>query len=141
MKIKLLTAEYLDSLHKLLKKTFKEVDTSNHCLEKIINNDKTFSVVGIIDDKVIANIIVTIKYDYVTNQTIFYLDYFCVDDKYQHNGYGSQLFQYIQDLAVQQKVDMLQFTSNKTRTEAHTLYEKFGCVIKDTNFYIKEINK
>jgi len=138
VKIDVLSYQYIESLIDLLSKCFPEVDIDNNRIDKIVNNNNMISLVGIKDNVVIANAILTLKFDYIKNKKIFYLDYFCVSPDERNQGYGTMLFNYISELAKKMNVDYMTFTSNDARVFAHKLYLKNGCQLKPTSVFVKQ---
>lgn len=91
-------------------------------------------------DDVIGTSMLTIKYDPIKNIKILYIDYVCVDKKYQHMGYGKEMFLNIEKIAKEEGIDYLELTSNKKRVYAREMYLKLGMEIKDTDIFIKKIS-
>jgi ribosomal protein S18 acetylase RimI-like enzyme len=92
------------------------------------------------DDDVIGTSMLTIKYDPIKNIKTLYIDYVCVDKKYQHMGYGKEMFLNIEKIAKEEGIDYLELTSNKKRVYAREMYLKLGMEIKDTDIFIKKIS-
>ncbi len=92
------------------------------------------------DDEVIGTSMLTIKYDPIKNIKTLYIDYVCVDKKYQHMGYGKEMFLNIEKIAKEESIDYLELTSNKKRVYAREMYLKLGMEIKDTDIFIKKIS-
>lgn len=68
-----------------------------------------------------------------------WLEDFVVDPTVQGGGIGSQLWDAMVDWCRAHGVRKLSFTSNPTRTAAHTFYLKRGAEIRDTSYFKKEI--
>ena len=92
------------------------------------------------EDDVIGTSMLTIKYDPIKNIKTLYIDYVCVDKKYQHMGYGKEMFLNIEKIAKEEGIDYLELTSNKKRVYAREMYLKLGMEIKDTDIFIKKIS-
>lgn len=91
------------------------------------------------NDKVIGVTIITKKNDPVKKKKGFYLDYVAVSSAYQNRGLGTMMFQEIERLAKEEKMDYIELTSNKKRCYARKLYENQNMIIKDTDIFIKEL--
>lgn len=90
-------------------------------------------------DKVIGVTIITKKNDPIKKKKGFYLDYVAISNAYQNRGLGTMMFQEIERLAKEEKMDYIELTSNKKRCYARKLYEKQNMKIKDTDIFIKEL--
>lgn len=91
------------------------------------------------DNKVIGATLITLKKDPIWNAKKFYLDYVCIDKAYRNKGLGEKMFDEIEKIAYEEDIDVLELTSNKTRTAARNLYIKKGMSIKDTDIFIKNL--
>ena len=92
------------------------------------------------DDDLTGTSMLTIKYDPIKNIKTLYIDYVCVDKKYQHMGYGKEMFLNIEKIAKEEGIDYLELTSNKERVYAREMYLKLGMEMKDTDIFIKKIS-
>lgn len=70
-----------------------------------------------------------------------WLEDFVVDPNYQGMGIGSKLWDSLIAWCTEQKIHSLKFTSNSTRKEAHHFYVSRGAQIRDTNCFVKIIQK
>jgi len=68
-----------------------------------------------------------------------WLDDFVVDPNIQGAGIGSKLWDAMIEWCKVHHAGKLGFTSNPTRTAAHTFYLKRGAIIRDTSYFKKTI--
>ena len=68
---------------------------------------------------------------------ILHIDAIGIDEKYRRNGVGTQLINYIIDLAKKEKCTDLQLSVNEENTEAIKLYEKIGMRVKNISYSMK----
>ena len=90
-------------------------------------------------NKVIGTTIITKKNDPIKRRKGFYLDYVAVSNNYQNRGLGTMMFQEIERIAKEEKIDYIELTSSKKRCYARKLYERQNMIIKDTDIFIKEL--
>ena len=91
------------------------------------------------NDKVIATSMLTTLFDPIKNNKIMYIDYLCVDESYRGKGIGNILFDSIERLAREEKINVLKLTSNPERTTARKMYVSKGMRMIDTNLFIKDL--
>ena len=129
----------VDQLAELIKKVFnKEVKKDN--LKRLINNENVIDIIAKEGDKVIGHAMVEIRYDFFTNEKFYYLNYFCVEASYRCHGIGNNLLRKIEELASEQNINYMMFTSGNKRIDAHRFYENRGYIIKDTSVFIKHFS-
>ena len=91
-------------------------------------------------DELVGCTVITLKKDPFKNTKTFYLDYICVKDTYQHQGLGHKMFQEVERIAREEKVDFLELTSSKKREFARKMYLNEKMEIKDTDLFVKSLN-
>ena len=91
------------------------------------------------NDKVIATSMLTTLFDPIKNNKIMYIDYLCVNESYRGKGIGNLLFDSIEHLAREEKINVLKLTSNPERTTARKMYVSKGMRMIDTNLFIKDL--
>lgn len=119
-----------ECLKDLLKENFDII------IKDIINNDNQYSLVAVINNKVVGHILFTKIYNPFLNIYWGKIDYVCVDDYYRNNKIATNLLQRLEQM--ENNINYFELTSNKKRTIAHKLYMKSGYKIIDTNLFRKE---
>lgn len=137
IEIKYLTDEY-ESLANLILDSFPEINTKEKIIESL-KNSPYLSLIAVKDHNVIGHIMIDIKTDIIKNKTIFYLNYVCVASSERNQGIGTQLLKKVEEIAKEKNVNSIEFTSNKRRLAAHSLYLKNNYLVKDTTYFYKEI--
>ncbi len=131
----------------LYKDEAKEVvDLVNKCF----NLDYDYKNFGLLDnqkvlllkniDEIVGCTLITLKKDPFKNIKVYYLDYFCIKEEYQHLGLGEKLFDEVERMAKEEQIDHLELTSNKKRENARKLYFNKQMEIIDTDLFIKKLN-
>ncbi len=123
--------ETLDLINKVFKTDAKKENFH------LLDNQKVLLLKD--DKKVIGCSLITLKKDPVKDLLTYYIDYFCIDEAYQHQGLGKKLFEEIERLAIDENVSRLELTSNKKREVARQLYLNEGMNIIDTDLFMKDI--
>lgn len=98
--------------------------------EQLVARDETGNIIGT------ATLTITMGAAVGRNA---WLEDFVVDPTAQGAGIGSQLWDAMIDWCRSHDVHKLGFTSNPTRTAAHTFYLKRGAEIRDTSYFKKDI--
>lgn len=119
----------------LVKEVFK-IDNDNNKIE-LQDNQKILLLKN--NDKVIGLTLITLKNDPFKNQKSYYLDYVCIKEEYRHQQLGKKMFNKIMEMAIDNKIDNIELTSNKNRTEARNMYINCGMDIKDTDVFVKKV--
>ena len=129
LEIKYLTDEY-ESLASLILESFPDINTKENIIESL-KNSPYLSLIAVKDNNVIGHII--------KNKTAFYLNYVCVASSERNQGIGTLLLKKVEEIAKEKNVNSIEFTSNKRRLSAHSLYLKNDYLVKDTTYFYKEI--
>ena len=91
------------------------------------------------NNKVIGLTMITLKYDPFKDQKTYYLDYVCIKEEYRHQQLGKKMFDKVMEIAIENKIDNIELTSNKSRVEARNMYMNCRMNIKDTEVFVKEV--
>ena len=137
LEIKYLTDEY-ESLANLILESFPDINTKENIIESL-KNSPYLSLIAVKDNNVIGHIMIDIRTDIIKNKTVFYLNYVCVASSERNQGIGTLLLKKVEEIAKEKNVNSIEFTSNKRRLSAHSLYLKNDYLIKDTTYFYKEI--
>ena len=95
--------------------------------EKILNEDKVISVLGLIDEKELIGFISLFKYDgdYHKDLTPWYATMY-VKENYRGKGYSKEL-----NKAILNEAKKLGYTKVYLKTELENYYEKFGAIFQE----------
>ena len=52
---------------------------------------------------------------------------------------GKKMFDKVMEIAIENKIDNIELTSNKNRVEARNMYMNCGMNIKDTDVFVKQV--
>lgn len=127
--------ENFEETKELLKNNFRISNT----IKFIDNNEISFSIVAIMQEKVVGHIRVD-KLRNIGKDCYYYiLNYVCVDDKYQKLGICTKMLKFIFELSKSDNISYIELTSKVSRKAANHIYLNEGFVIKDTNVFIKYI--
>ena len=63
-----------------------------------------------------------------------------VDEDQRGKGFGKKLIDSLINWAKDNKVEIIELTSNPARIAANELYKKVGFILHPTNHYLKNIN-
>ena len=137
LEIKYLTDEY-ESLANLILESFPDINTEENIIESL-KNSPYLSLIAVKDNNVIGHIMIDIRTDIIKNKTAFYLNYVCVASSERNQGIGTLLLKKVEEIAKEKNVNSIEFTSNKRRLSAHSLYLKNDYLVKDTTYFYKEI--
>ena len=137
LEIKYLTDEY-ESLANLILESFPDINTKENIIESL-KNSPYLSLIAVKDNNVIGHIMIDIRTDIIKNKTVFYLNYVCVASSERNQGIGTLLLKKVEEIAKEKNVNSIEFTSNKRRLSAHSLYLKNNYLVKDTTYFYKEI--
>ena len=135
--IKYLTDEF-ESLANLILECFPNINTKEIIIEAL-KNSPYLSLIAVKNDNVIGHIMIDIKTDIIKNKTVFYLNYVCVASSERNRGIGTILLKKVEEIAKEKNANLIEFTSNKRRLAAHSLYLKNNYLVKDTTYFYKEI--
>ncbi|MBQ9318854.1 MAG: GNAT family N-acetyltransferase [Bacilli bacterium] len=130
----------IESLLELFSGIFKSKIQAK-CLYDLVDNDNVIDLVAIMDNKVIGHANVDIRINLFTGEKYFYLNYFCVHENYRCYGIGGKLIDKLEELALQNNISFMEFTSGNKRLAAHSFYRGKGYEIRDTSVFIKYFNK
>ncbi len=123
----------LDGVNKLISDNF------GHNLKNIVKTNDKYSLVGIIDNKVVAHLFVTKIYNDFKEKYFYKIDDVCVDSNYRGMHIGTELMKKLEKYAKEDNIGYLELTSNKKRCSARALYGKRGFTIVDTDLFRKEL--
>ena len=137
LEIKYLTDEF-ESLANLILECFPNINTKENIIEAL-KNSPYLSLIAVKNDNVIGHIMIDIKTDIIKNKTVFYLNYVCVASSERNRGIGTILLKKVEEIAKEKNANSIEFTSNKRRLAAHSLYLKNNYLVKDTTYFYKEI--
>ena len=89
------------------------------------------------NDKIVASVSLKEEFDYIKNQKYYYINNLGVLKDYRREGFASILFDEIDKMAHENKIEYLLLTSGNQRRAAHFFYKSRNFKIKDTTVFIK----
>ena len=90
-----------------------------------------------LDEKVIASITLEEAHEYIKNKKCYYASYFGVLPDYRRMGFATKIFDYVEDMIKENKIDYIELNSGNQRKEAYNFYSKHNFRVKDTTVFIK----
>lgn|GEM_PF-1087719 len=126
------TREDKESLEELLGEHYKNVN-----IDKLENNDKSFSIIAVSDKEVVGHLHIDIINDYFRNIKFGYITYVCVKKAYQNRRIGTYLLEKADFIAKENNLSYYELTSRRERRAAHHLYLKNGFVIRESTIFKK----
>lgn len=137
MIIKTLTEKEFDSLQTLLEEAYSISCQSETFFSQLTEQD--ISLIAVADDVVVGHILLCYRHDVVRNYGYYELQYVCVREAYRRHGIATKLLLKCEELARQNGLHHIMFTSGNQRVAAHACYLKNGYRIRDSAIFIKEI--
>jgi ribosomal protein S18 acetylase RimI-like enzyme len=129
--------ENSESLEKLLEECFfKKVEKID--IKDSLNKNIRF-LCALDNNEVVGTIMITTKFNPVRNTKEFYLDYVCVKPSCRGKGIGKSLLLKTEEMAKEENVKSIVFTSNPSRIEARNMYLNNGYIIRDSNLFYKDM--
>ena len=137
--IRRLETSDVDSLLELFSGIFQS-KIKKECVLDLVNNDQVIDLVAVKDTEIIGHANVDIRTNLFTGDKYFYLNYFCVHADYRCYGIGGKLIDKLEEIAIQNGISFMKFTSGNKRVAAHSFYKGKGYEIRDTSVFIKYFN-
>ena len=114
--------------------TFEKKVFSDELFEQIIDNN--LLIVAVNDEKVVGflmYIVNKVDFDNQVERTVYRVDAVAVDEEYRGQGIGHKLFDYLKDIAKDNKIDAIELQVNSENKAAKAMYEKYGFTDKSIN--------
>ncbi len=108
-----------------------------------LNKDSNYYLLGLkINDKLIGSAMTIICYDLTMNcRPFMVVENVIIANKYRNNGYGTVLFNKIENIAKKYECYYIVLISSKKRNKFHGFYKKLGFNSKDNLAFKKYIKK
>lgn len=132
--VEFLRKKDIGSYIELIKSVF-DYEVSSEVVEKLIRKNKVLIIKD--KEKIVASVILEERFEYIKNQKYYYLGYFCVHKDYRRQGYGSKLFDKVEELVKENEISYIELTSGNQRRSAHYFYKSKEFKIKDTTVFVK----
>ena len=126
--------KYKDDIINLINNSF-----SNHSIKDILVDDNVIGLVGLIDEKAVSYLNITICVDVIRNIKYALINYVCVDEEYRGNDLGKDLMIKAMDICKEKGCSKIELTSNSAKIAANKMYQGLGFNIRETNCYVKVI--
>lgn len=133
-KVDTLKKKDIKSYIDFMKETF-EYEPKAESIEKMMKKSKVLVIKD--SDKVIASVVVDEYIEYIKDKKYYHLGYFGVLKDYRREGYASKLFDKVEELVKENKVDYIELTSGNQRRNAYYFYKNKEFKIKDTTVFVK----
>lgn len=133
-KIETLKKKDIKSYIDFIKETF-DYDAKEDLIEKLMRKHKVLVIKD--DSKVIASVVVEEYTEYIKNEKYYHLSYFGVLKDYRRQGYASKLFEKVEEMVKENKINYVELTSGNQRLSAHSFYKNKNFKIKDTSVFVK----
>ncbi len=130
----IINQEVFDSINSLIKQLNPSIDIKDiEYLRSAATSQNTVIAYAEKNDRIIG---IAILCHYKTlSGCKGWIEDVVVDENYRKKGIGSQLIDFLMNIASEKKLDSIFLTSNPLRTEANNLYLKMGFQICETNMY------
>lgn len=117
---------------------FFEIKDLENGYHKILSFYKDYKVLlAISDGKIVGHSLVFSKYDLKEDKKSFWLEYVCVDEKYQGYGIATKMLKKLEQIAKDEDVSFIRFKSDNSRKSAHACYLKNQYKKVDTTVFEK----
>ena len=107
-------------------------------LTKKTNNSTNIELVAEYNNEIIGFLTLNKLHDSVEDIAYFYINYVCVKNNYRRLHVATKLLEKAIELCKEENALYIELTSNPSRLEAHSLYEKLGFKIRCTDVFRKE---
>lgn len=91
-----------------------------------LSDEKNYYLVVLIDEKIVGFISINIDYQLHHENKVATIEELITDSEYRGQGLGKALVVYAKALAIDNYCDVIELTSNFTRTNAHQFYQNNG---------------
>lgn len=132
--VEFLKKKDIESYVSFIKETFG-YEPQAELIEKMIKKSKVLIIKD--NEKVISSVVVDEFTEYIKNKKYYHLGYFGVLKDYRRMGYASKLFDKVEELVKENKIDYIELTSGNQRRGAHYFYKSKKFKIKDTTVFVK----
>ena len=126
--------KYKDEVIDLINNSF-----NNHHINNILVDDNVIGLVGLIDNKVVSYLNITICVDVVRNSKYSVINYVCVDNNYRGKSIGKLMMEEALKISKDYGCSLVKLTSNSKKEIANKMYQSMGFGIRETNLYEKVI--
>lgn len=126
--------KYKDDVIKLINDSF-----SNHSISNILVDDNVIGLVGLIDEKIVSYLNITICVDVIRNIKYALINYVCVHKEYRGNDLGKDLMIKAIEICKEKGCSKIELTSSSEKVAANKMYQGLGFNIRETNCYVKVI--
>lgn len=119
---------------------FFEIKDFEHGYNKIIGNGLKKSLIAIYDQKIVGHILIDEKYNSEEDKLFYWLSYVCVKKEYQNRGIATAMLKKLEEIAKDNNICYIKFTSANFRKSAHACYLKNNYKKVDTTVFQKLIS-
>ncbi len=126
--------QYKDDVIKLINKSFE-----NHNITDISDAYNVVGLVGLVNDKVVSYLNITLCKDVIKNYYYSIINHVCVDSDYRGNNIGKKMMEEAIQFSKDYGCSLVKLTSNSNRIAANKMYQDLGFGIRETNVYEKVI--
>lgn len=137
------TSEDVEAIVALCNECFFEntsLDYAKKSFEQTKNDPNQIYLVGIMDDKIIAHVKITvIPTMYEKMNTYSILNHVCVKEEYRRHNIATKMLDECTKISKEMGCVAMELWSNNTRIPAHACYKHYGFVVNDAKFFSKAI--
>ena len=137
MEVERLKTKDIDSYRDFVKDVFGYNASKKSIADSMKNN---IILVLKLDNKVISSITLEEKKEYIKGKKYYYVSYFGVLNDYRRMGFATKVFERVEEMVKENKIDYIELTSGNQRKEAHSFYSRHNFRVKDTTVFIKFYN-
>ncbi len=113
-------------------------EVNKESILKLLENNKILIIK--IDEKIVASATLEERFEYIKNKKYYFISYLGVMKEYRREGYASKIFDKIEELVKENKIDYLELVSGNQRRGAYYFYKEKEFKIKDTTVFVKFYN-
>ena len=113
-------------------------EVNKESILKLLENNKVLIIK--IDEKIVASATLEERFEYIKNKKYYFISYLGVMKEYRREGYASKIFDKIEELVKENKIDYLELVSGNQRRGAYYFYKEKEFKIKDTTVFVKFYN-
>ena len=110
-------------------------EAERELIEKSLRKNKILIIKK--EEEIIASVTLEERLEYVKNLKYYFISYLGVKKEYRRKGYGSKLFEKIEELVKENQINYIELTSGNQRRIAHYFYKDKEFKIRDTMVFVK----
>lgn len=133
----------VENIIKLCNECFNEetnLEYAKRIFQETMNDDKHIYLVGIMDQKVVAHVKITIiPTIYEEMNTYAIVNHVCVKPEYRRHNLATKMLDEVFAICKEKGCKKVELWSNNFRQAAHACYKNYGFVVEDAKFFSKSV--